>query len=238
MRETPGLAIVVGVGPGFGYALARMLALEGFDTVLVSRDAGRLSPLVNELRNEGAAVSTYGADATDELAVSSLFERIQAAHGTPSLVVYSIQDFSPGAASEIEVPSFETAWRHNCLGAFLTARESARRMIERKCGTIVFVGSTSSLIGRAGHLNLAVGKFGQRALAQVMARELWPRGIHVAHAVIDADIAENSLEALNCQQSDPSHIASSILALHRQPKTAWTSELDLRPWNEQFWEHC
>jgi NAD(P)-dependent dehydrogenase (short-subunit alcohol dehydrogenase family) len=102
----------------------------------------------------------------------------------------------------------------------------------------VFVGSTSSLIGRAGHLNLAVGKFGQRALAQVMARELWPRGIHVVHAVVDADIAEEPLQAATTPQSDPSHIAAAILALHRQPKTAWTSELDLRPWNERFWEHC
>ena len=105
-------------------------------------------------------------------------------------------------------------------------------------GTIVLIGSTSSVIGRQAHLNLAVGKFGQRALAQVMARELWPLGIHVAHLLIDADISEDSTSKFDAPHADPYHIARSVLDLHLQPRTAWTSELDLRPWNEQFWEHC
>jgi NAD(P)-dependent dehydrogenase (short-subunit alcohol dehydrogenase family) len=231
-------AVIVGVGPGFGYALARRLAREGFDLVLVSRDADRLSSLVAELHSYGIAVESYGADATDEVAVSALFERIETAHGTPSLVVYSVQDFGPGNATDVELPAFESAWRHNCLGAFLVSRQAARLMRVRGVGTILFVGSTSSLIGRAGHLNLAVGKFGQRAIAQVLARELWPQGIHVAHAVVDADIAEDEVPPSTIPQSDPADIAASILALHRQPRTAWTSELDLRPWNERFWEHC
>jgi len=236
--DVPKCAVIVGVGPGFGHALARLLAAEGFDTILVSRDAQRLSPLVAELREAKLLATAYGADATDEPSVSDLFARIQRLHGPPSLVVYSIQNFGPGAATEVEVPAFEAAWRNNCLGAFLVAKAAAELMKPRASGTIVLVGSTSSLIGRAGHLNLAVGKFGQRALAQVMARELWPQGIHVAHAVIDADIAEGPHEALEPQQSDPDDIACAVLALHRQPRTAWTSELDLRPWNESFWEHC
>ncbi|HEU5295365.1 MAG TPA: SDR family NAD(P)-dependent oxidoreductase [Burkholderiaceae bacterium] len=231
-------AVIVGVGPGFGHALARRLSRDGFDLVLVSRDAQKLQPLVDELHSGGVNVESCGIDATDEVAVSRLFERISVRHGIPALVVYSVQWFGRGQATEIEVSAFETAWRHNCLGAFHVSRAAARHMLPRGSGTIVLVGSTSSLLGRAGHLNLAVGKFGQRALAQVLARELWPQGIHVAHAVIDADIREEPGGDTDAVQADPSHVADSILALHKQPKTAWTSELDLRPWNEAFWEHC
>jgi NADP-dependent 3-hydroxy acid dehydrogenase YdfG len=105
-------------------------------------------------------------------------------------------------------------------------------------GTIILVGSTSSILGRAEHLNLAVGRFGQRALAQVLTRELWPKGIHVAHVLIDADIDEGEERDDGGPQADPSHITDVIVSLHRQQKTAWTSEVDVRPWNEQFWEHC
>jgi NAD(P)-dependent dehydrogenase (short-subunit alcohol dehydrogenase family) len=231
-------AVIVGVGPGVGYALAHLLATEGWDLILVSRDADRLQSLVVELHALGVSVESYGADATDESDVAELFVHVNQVHGVPALVVYCVQHFSPGFAVDVETAAFETAWRHNCLGAFLVARAAAQAMVPGGSGTIVLVGSTSSIIGRAGHLNLAVGKFGQRALAQVLARELWPRGIHVAHAIIDADVAEDhdTLEA--APQSDPHHIASAILHLHQQPRTAWTSELDLRPWNEAFWEHC
>jgi NAD(P)-dependent dehydrogenase (short-subunit alcohol dehydrogenase family) len=232
------LALVVGVGEGFGFALARQLALDGFDLVLISRDAERLQPLIVELHALGVTVESYGADATDESSVNRLFDHVHAQHGVPTLVVYSVQGFGPGLAIEIEVPAFESSWRQNCLGAFLVGTCAAKSMLSRGSGTIVFVGSTSSLLGRAGHLNLAVGKFGQRAIAQVMARELWPRGIHVAHVMIDAEIDDGTPCETKRPQADPTHIATAIIALHRQPETAWTSELDLRPWNETFWEHC
>jgi NAD(P)-dependent dehydrogenase (short-subunit alcohol dehydrogenase family) len=231
------LAVIVGVGPGFGFALARVLAAQGFDLVLVSRDASRLSALGSELSLAGCAVSSYGADATDELSIGKVFDSVAAVHGAPALVVYSLQYSGPGRTVDVELPAFELSWRHNCLGAFLVGRCAARLMTPRGRGTIVLVGSTSSLIGREDHLNLAVGKFGQRALAQVMARELWPLGIHVVHAIVDADIAEGSL-SLSAPQADPRDVASAVIGVHRQPKTAWTSELDLRPWNERFWEHC
>jgi NAD(P)-dependent dehydrogenase (short-subunit alcohol dehydrogenase family) len=232
------LAIIVGVGQGFGHALARRLAADGFNIVLVSRNASRLEGLVDELHDLGADVEAYGADATDETAVQQLFDHTLSRYGVPALVVYAVQYFGPGAASEVEVPAFEAAWRHNCLGAFLVAKRAATEMLRKGSGTIALVGSTSSIVGRAEHLNLAVGKFGQRALAQVMARELWPKGIHVAHVIIDADIFEPDDPQKSAQQADPAHIADAVLTLHRQPKTAWTSELDLRPWNEVFWQHC
>lgn len=231
-------AVIVGVGPGVGIALAHRLAAEGYNLVLVSRDADRLQSLVLQLHELGVSVESYGADATDEGTVARLFDHVNKVHGIPALVVYCVQYFSPGPSIDVELPAFEAAWRHNCLGAFLVSRAAARAMLVRGSGTIVLVGSTSSILGRAGHLNLAVGKFGQRALAQVLARELWPRGIHVAHTIIDADVAEGSDTLDPAPQSDPHHIASAIFHLHQQPRTAWTSELDLRPWNEAFWEHC
>lgn len=233
-----GVALIVGVGPGFGHAMARRLAADGFEVVLASRDAVRLGVLVEEIKSRGGNAFAYGCDATMETSVKALFDLVRANHGAPVLVIYSLQSFGPGVVVDIEVPAFEEGWKHNCLGAFLVARTAAREMLPQSEGTIVLIGSTSSMIGRDGHLNLAVGKFGQRALAQVLARELWPKGIHVAHVVIDADIRDDQTAADGAAHSEPERIAEVVLDIHRQPKTAWTSEIDVRPWNERFWEHC
>lgn len=231
-------AVIIGTGPGLGFALARELATAGFEVIVVSRDATHLDTLVDELREKGHYAMAYGCDATDESSVKNLFSLLNKNHNTPDLLIYAVQYFSPGTTIDVEPPAFEDAWRHNCFGAFLVAKAAAQPMIQRGHGTIVFVGSTSSLIGRENHLNLAVGKFGQRALAQVLARELWPKGIHIAHLVIDADVAEQDSCQTYGAQAAPEEIAQSVLAVHRQKKTAWTSELDIRPSNEQFWEHC
>ena len=237
-RKHRGVAVIVGVGPGFGYALADRLADDGFEVVLVSRRADRLSSLVDDIKLRGGKAIAYSCDATLETSVIGLFSIIRQNHAIPSLVVYSIQSFGPGASIDVKVDAFEDGWKHNCLGSFLVARSAAREMLPQAKGTIILVGSTSSLIGRDGHLNLAVGKFGQRALAQVLARELWPQGIHVAHLVIDADIQDDKTPVDEEAHSDPEHIAETVLHLHNQPKSAWTSEMDIRPWNEKFWEHC
>lgn len=232
------LALIVGVGPGFGYALARRLASEGMAVVVASRNGKRLDALTDEIEAQGGTAFAYGCDVTSEASVTELFALIRAQHGVPNLLVYSIQNFGPGETVDIELPAFEDGWRHNCLGPFLVAREAARAMLPLRRGTIILVGSTSSLLGRAGHLNLAAGKFGQRALSQVLARELWPQRIHVAHLVIDADIHEGAERPDGGPQSDPNHISEIVISLHRQQSTAWTSEMDVRPWNERFWEHC
>jgi NAD(P)-dependent dehydrogenase (short-subunit alcohol dehydrogenase family) len=237
-RRDRGVAVIVGVGPGFGYALAHRLSDDGFEVILVSRNVIRLSSLVDAIELRGGKAIAYSCDATLETSVINLFSLLRQNHETPSLVVYSIQSFGPGAGIDVKVDAFEDGWKHNCLGSFLVARSAAREMLQKSKGTIILVGSTSSLIGRDGHLNLAVGKFGQRALAQVLARELWPKGIHVAHLVIDADIQDDLTPADDEAHSDPNHIAETVLHLHNQPKSAWTSEIDLRPWNEKFWEHC
>lgn len=234
-RET---AVIVGVGTGLGYSLARKLASDGYDVALLSRDAERLRTLCEELSGLGVDAASYGFDATHETDVRRTFARVVQRHGCPTLVVYSVQESGPGSILDVSVPAFESAWRHNCLGAFLVSQEAARAMVSCGKGSIFLIGSTSSIIGRAGHLNLAVGKFGQRALAQVLSRELWPLGIHVAHVLIDADIRRPEIGSSEVVQSDPDDIAVSILSLHNQPHSAWSSEIDLRPCNERFWEHC
>jgi NAD(P)-dependent dehydrogenase (short-subunit alcohol dehydrogenase family) len=125
----------------------------------------------------------------------------------------------------------------NCFGGFLVAREAGKLMRRRGGGSIVLVGSTSGVVAREGHLSLAVGKFGLRAVAQVMARELWRDGVHVVHVVIDADIDESGTTAEGTV-SNPDDIATVIYAVHMQPRSAWTSEIDVRPAQERFWEHC
>ena len=237
-QDKRGTAVIVGVGTGFGYSLAKKLASDGFDIALLSRNADRLSLLCEELRQRGVKAHSYGLDATHETDVKDIFKKVVERHGTPSMVVYSLQEFTPGDVLDVSVPAFESSWRHNCLGAFLVSQEAARAMSPSGRGSIFLIGSTSSIIGRAGHLSLAVGKFGQRALAQVLCRELWPVGLHVAHVLIDADIRRPNVMSTEAVQSDPDDIAISILALHNQPRSAWSSEIDLRPSNEQFWEHC
>lgn len=236
--RNPGIAVIVGVGPGFGYAMAKELAEDGFEVILVSRNAAGLDCLIEDIVEMGGLAFRYGCDATVEKSVVDLFDLIQSNHGIPTLAIYSIQNFGPGNVVEIELDAFEDGWKHNCLGSFLVARTAARVMIPQSAGTIILIGSTSAMIGRSGHLNLAVGKFGQRALAQVLARELWPQGIHVAHVVIDADIADDETPLDHEAHSDPADIAKIVLGVHNQPKSAWTSEIDVRPWNEKFWEHC
>jgi NAD(P)-dependent dehydrogenase (short-subunit alcohol dehydrogenase family) len=194
--------------------------------------------LVREIQQAGNVASAFGCDATDERSVERLMNWTETQVGVPHLVVYAVQGSGPGDVVDVEVAALEESWRQNCLGGFIVAREAARCMAPIGRGSIVLVGSTSSLIGRAGHLSLAVGKFGLRAVAQVLSREVWRRGIHVAHLVIDADIKEDCADPAADPQSDPYHIAELLYQVHCQKKSAWTSELDVRPWNERFWEHC
>lgn len=231
-------ALIVGAGPGLGHALARRLAAAGMQVMLASRRAEALDGLVAELAAAGGSARAYGCDASDESSVKQLMRRVCNEFGMPNLVVYAVQGFNPGRLLETEVAAFEESWRQNCLGGFIVAREAGRLMTPLGRGSIILIGSTSSLIGRADHLNLAVGKFGLRAIAQVLAREIGSAGVHIAHVVIDADIQENDDGDPSLPQSDPSHLADAILTLHRQPRSAWTSEMDFRPWNEAFWEHC
>lgn len=240
-RET---AIVVGVGPGLGAALARRFAREGMNVAGAARDGAKLASLMEELDSLDGHSRAYTCDAADETAVDRLFSDVRRDLGEPHLVVFNAGAFVRKGILETSVEDFERCWRIGCLGGFLVGRTAARAMLARierdgTAGTIIFTGATASLRGSAMFHNLAVPKFGLRALAQSMAREFQPRGIHVAHAIIDGQIKaprpgyreeERGPDAV----LDPDAIAEAYFRLHRQHRSAWTHELDLRPWVEKF----
>lgn len=230
-------AIVVGVGPGCGYAAANLLVRRGIPVALVSRSAAALRAFAQTISSADTRAHSYPCDATDERDVIATVARIQEELGTPQLLIYAVQSSTSGSVLDTEAAAFEECWRANCFGAFLFAREVAKTMVRKRLGTIIFAGATSAVIGRKGYVSFAPGKFGLRALAQVMARELWSQGVHVTHVLIDGDIAD-STPTSEIPQIDPLDLAEIFLALHLQPKTCWSSELDVRPSNESFWQHC
>ncbi|MGN2390883.1 SDR family NAD(P)-dependent oxidoreductase [Pelomicrobium sp. G1] len=231
------VAVVVGVGPGLGWALVKRFAAAGMQVAMAARGKERLEALLQ--REPLTGVRSYPCDATDAGAVAALFDQVERELGPPDLVVFNVGAYRPGGILEIDPADFERCWRIGCLGGFLVGQAAARGMVERGRGTILFTGATASLRGSSGFANLAVPKFGLRALAQSMARELGPKGIHVAHVVIDGQIRSERYEHLLAQRGpdallEPEAIAEAYYQLHRQPRSAWTQELDLRPWVERF----
>ena len=227
-------ALVVGVGPGLGAALARRFARGGLPTAVAARNGSRLDDLAREIGGRA-----YGCDATDEDQATALIERVEAEIGALALVAYNAGAFLPKSVLDTPVAEFERCWRVGCLGGFLIGRAAARGMAARGAGTILFTGATASLRGGAGFVNLAVGKFGLRAVAQSMARELGPKGVHVAHVIVDGQIDSERYARLRAERGPdallhPDAIAESYWQLHLQPRSAWTQELDLRPWSEKF----
>ena len=228
------VALIVGVGPGLGAALARRFAQGGLAVAVAARRVDALSELAREIGGRA-----YACDATEEDSVSQLFAAVERDLGRPTVVVYNAGAFSPGSVLEIDAAEFERCWRALCLGGFLVGQRAARGMVEAGRGTILLTGATASLRGGARFANLAVGKFGLRALAQSMARELGPKGVHVAHIVIDGQIRSERYAELEKQRPadgllDPDAIAEAYWHLHMQTRSAWTLEIDLRPWVEKF----
>jgi len=236
MAEQP-VAVVVGVGPGLGFALAQRFAEAGMALAMAARHQERLVQLLAAHPLDHAR--SFGCDATDPAAVEHLFAQVEQDLGTPEVVVFNAGAFEPGSILEIKPADLERCWRIGCLGGFLVGQAAARRMVAQGRGTILFTGATASLRGGASFANLAVPKFGLRALAQCMARELGPKGIHVAHVIIDGQIHSERYAHLEAQRGPesllhPEAIAEMYYQLHRQPRSAWTLELDLRPWTEKF----
>lgn len=233
-----GTAVIIGMGAGLGEGLVRTLVARDMRVAAICRNASRWDEMVRQLRDRGHCTHVYSADVTSESSMRACVAEIERDLGVPDLVVYCVQSSIPGGVLETSVAAFEEAWRANCLGAFIAARELGSHMALRGSGTIVFAGATSGTIGRAGYLNLAVGKFGLRALAQVAARELSHRGVHVAHMLIDAHIDEGDASGEEGPVAHAADVARLVCAVHDQPRSTWTHELDVRPWNERFWEHC
>ncbi len=231
------IAMVVGAGPGLGWALTERFAQAGMQVVAASRDPGKLRSAVGAER--ASDVRLEACDAAQPAEVASLFATVARELGIPSLVVFNAGAYARGGILEITPESFERCWRIGCFGGFLVGQSAARLMVSAGAGTIIFTGATASLRGSAGFANLAVPKSGLRALAQSMARELGPKGVHVAHVVIDGQIESDRNRQLLDERGPASllparAIAESYCQLHLQPRGAWTHELDLRPWVEKF----
>jgi NAD(P)-dependent dehydrogenase (short-subunit alcohol dehydrogenase family) len=228
------VAIVVGVGPGLGSSLVRCFAGDGMTVVAAARHASERAQF-KAMTN----IRPVDCDATSPGEVARLFDQTESTLAPPALVVFNVGAYQRGTVSETDPAEFERCWRVGCFSGFLVGREAARRMIGAGQGTIIFTGATASLRGGAGFVNLASPKFALRAVAQSMARELGPKGIHVAHVIIDGQIRSPRYDALLAERGpdsllEPDEIARSYLMLHRQQRSAWTFELDLRPWVERF----
>lgn len=236
-------AIVVGAGSGTGAEVAKLLAREGHPVVVARRSEDALAPLVDEIRTEGGMAAAVGADASDEAQVVRLFDAAEREFGPPEIVVFNAAGFVMGSILETESRRFEEMWRATSYGGFLVGREAARRMLPHGSGSILFTGATAAVKASANFAAFAAGKHGLRAVAQSMAKELGPKGIHVAHLIIDGVIdvprVREQMPDLAASKGehgliDPASIAASMLWVHRQPRDAWTFELDLRPFKESW----
>lgn len=237
------VALVVGAGDATGGAIAKRFARGGYAVCATRRSLDKLQPLVEEIRAAGHEAHGFASDARNEDEVNALFDDIEARIGPIEVVVFNIGANVPSSILEETARKYFKVWEMACFAGFLTGRKAARCMAPRGKGTILFTGATASLRGSANFAAFAGAKAALRALAQSMARELGPRGIHVAHVVVDgaidtAFIRDNFPEryALKDQEGilNPDHIAESYWMLHTQPRDAWTHELDLRPWMEKF----
>ena len=233
------VAAVLGVGPGLGAAISRRFAREGFAVALLARSEGSTAPVREEIESSGGEALAVEADATDAGSVAGAFEHVRGSLGDPEVFVYNAGAFRMGGILDVSPEDFDRCLRANCAGAFYAAREVLPAMVERGRGTVILTGATASLRGSANFSALATGKFALRALAQSMAREFGPQGIHVAHAVIDGQINTPRVRDMSPGRDEstmlsPDAIAESYWQLHRQDPTAWTLELDLRPAVERF----
>jgi len=222
------VAVVVGACPGLGHALVTRFAVAGIAVAAVSRKGN-----APESAARDTIVRGYACDATIPDQVNKMFARVTAELGAPDIVVFNVGTWDRAGILEISDELFVQAWRTGCFGGFLVGRAAAEAMLPRGRGTIIFTGATGSLRGGAGFAAFAVPKFGLRALAQSMARELGPKGIHVAHVIVDGMIAP-AAGAPREGFMKPDEIADAYYQLHSQKRSAWTHEMDLRPSTEKF----
>lgn len=239
----PKVAVVIGAGDATGGAIARRFAREGFTVVATRRNQEALQPLVDSIHGAGGNVVGIGCDARQEQAMVELFQHVESNVGEIDVVIFNIGANVRFSITETTERVYRKVWEMAALAGFLSGREAARVMLPRKRGTIIFTGATASLRGGNGFAAFAGAKFALRALAQSMARELGPQGIHVAHSIIDGAIDTDFIQqnfpdmyAKKDQEGilNPEHIADQYWQLHCQPRDCWTHELDLRPWMESF----
>ena len=241
------VALIIGAGDATGGAIARKFAREGFTACVTRRSLDKLQPLLDQMKAEGGTAHGFASDARKEEEVIALVEQIESTIGAIEVLVFNIGANAPSSILDETARKYFKIWEMACFGGFLNGREVAKRMVTRAAPerkqSIIFTGATASLRGSANFAAFAGAKHALRALAQSMARELGPRGIHVAHAIIDGAIDTAFIRdtfperyALKAQDGivNPDHIADQYWQLHQQPRDAWTHELDLRPYMEKF----
>lgn len=238
------VALVIGAGDATGSAIARRFAREGFTACVTRRDAEKLAPLVARITAEGGRARAFGSDARREEAMVELVATIEREVGPIEVAVFNVGGNVRFPIRDTTVRVYTKVWEMCALGGFLMGREVAKVMVPRQRGTILFTGATASVRGGIGYAAFAGGKHALRALAQSMARELGPEGIHVAHAVIDGGIDTAFIRERRGEQYaalkeaggilDPDAIAEAYWSLHTQHRSAWTHEIDLRPWMEKW----
>src|SRR5258705_6131569 len=225
-------ALIVGAGSGLSASLARLLAGEGLRVALAARNSEKLAPLCAE-----TGAKAFACDATDPGQVARMFAAVEAATGAPDVVVYNASARGRGPVAELVPAEVERAIMVSAYGGFLVAREAAGRMLKKGRGAILFTGASASVKGYPLSAPFAMGKFALRGLAQSMARELAPQGVHIGHFVIDGGI-RSAVRAEPADRPDsmldPDAIAESYWNVLQQPRSAWTWELELRPWVEKF----
>jgi NAD(P)-dependent dehydrogenase (short-subunit alcohol dehydrogenase family) len=248
MTEEPqgrGVCLVVGAGHGLGASIARAFAREGLRVCVTRRprNTEAVDKLAEAIRAEGGEAYAFGLDARVEDDVVALVERIEREIGPIEVLVFNIGANVRFPIVETTARVYSKVWEMAALAGFLASREVARRMIERGRGTILFTGATASVRGGSGFAAFAGAKHALRALAQSLARELGPRGVHVAHVVIDGAIDGAFIRGLMADAAEklareeilvPDEIAKNYVWLHRQKRSAWTFEMDLRPWSENW----
>jgi len=235
--------LVIGAGDATGGAIAQRFAREGYVACMTRRSADKLQPLVDQIRADGGEAHGFSSDARKEEEMVALFQKIETEIAPIEAAVFNIGANVRFGITETTARVYYKVWEMACFGGFLMGREAAKVMLPRGRGTIIFTGATASLRGRDGFAAFAGAKHGLRALAQSMARELWPKGIHVAHPIIDGAIDTEFIRtnfperyATKGQGGivDPARIADLYWQLHMQPRDAWTHETEIRPWMEPW----
>jgi NAD(P)-dependent dehydrogenase (short-subunit alcohol dehydrogenase family) len=242
--STAKVALVIGAGDATGGAVARRFAREGFFTCVTRRHGDKLAPLVQQIEHAGGKARAFGSDARREEEVAELFTTIERDIGPIEVVSFNVGGNVRFPIRETTTRVYTKVWEMCALSGFFAGRAAAEVMVPRGRGTILFTGATASVRGGAGYAAFAGGKHALRALAQSMARELGPQGIHVAHVVVDGAIdtdftrsrAPDTYETRKAADGilNPESIAENYWMLHTQPRDAWTHELDLRPWTETW----
>ena len=224
--SSPETALIIGAGPGLSASFARLCHAGGMAVHLAGRTAGKLDALCEEI-----GATAHICDVADPSSVAALFDSLP---GVPDVVLFNPSSRVRGPVHELDPEAVRKAIEITCYGGFLVGHEASKRMLPRGSGTILFTGASASVKGYPNSSVFAMGKFGLRGLCQSMARELHPNGIHIGHFIIDGAIRSDTRVPAQDEMLDPDAIAQTYMHVHRQHRSAWTWEIEVRPWVERF----